>query len=79
MVLLTVVTGLASYIDYLVGREGNPGYARLFYFSDIPITLSFFILSIFAFIQRSNVSLEPFFSGACCPSNDSFSDGLGIP
>lgn len=62
-VLLLSVIAL-SWIDYSIGKNGNPEYRKLFFYSDVPVSVTIGILFAFALVQGVNSGLEPFYSGA---------------
>lgn len=69
MLLLFIAAMLCSITDYLLGNESknNPtfnGFNKLFYYSDLPITIAFGILFGYSLKMHGNEIMDPFFSGA---------------
>ena len=64
MGMLFLTSGILSWIDYEIGKKKNIRFIKIFYYSDLPITITFLILLIYSRFMKENQELEPFFSGA---------------
>ena len=64
MPIILVISILLSYIDYQVGKNNYIFMMKLFYYSDLPIIITFLILSIYSILYMDSKELEPFYSGA---------------
>jgi len=64
MLSLFITSIVLSYIDYQIGKNDDTSMLTLFYFSDFPIIVTFFILFIYSLILSGDSVMHPFFSGA---------------
>ena len=67
MLLLFITAVLCSLMDYLLGKEEKEcfsGFNKLFYYSDLPITIAFGVLLAYSIKMHDNKIMDSFFSGA---------------
>lgn len=64
MSIILLISIILSWIDYQIGKEDDIFMIKIFYFSDLPIIVTFALLLIYSFIVNSNATIEPLFSGA---------------
>jgi len=64
MGMLFLTSGILSWIDYEVGKNENICFIKIFYYSDLPVTITFLILFIYSIVMNRNQKFDPFFSGA---------------